>query len=54
MKLSGGAAPASGFEVVPSERAQTLVAYLLNLHSAYDYPEAKPLVKALSKQEGKK
>jgi cytochrome c oxidase cbb3-type subunit 2 len=54
LKLSGGAAPASGFEVVPSERAQTLVAYLLNLHSAYDYPEAKPLVKAPSKQEGKK
>lgn len=54
LKLSGAAAPSAGFEVVPTERAQTLVAYLLNLNSSYDYPEAKPLVKAPPKQEGKK
>ena len=54
LKLSGVSAPASGHEVVPTERAQTLVAYLLNLNSTYDYPEAKPLVKAPAKQEGKK
>ena len=54
LKLSGASAPALGYEVIPTERAQTLVAYLLNLNSTYDYPEAKPLVKAPAKQEGKK
>lgn len=32
-----------GVQVVPTERAQTLVAYLLSLSTAYDYPEARPL-----------
>lgn len=54
LKLSGSAVPAPGHEVVPSERAQALVAYLLNLNSSYDYPEAKPLAKAPVKQEAKK
>jgi len=33
-------------EIVPTRRAQDLVAYLLSLDSAYDYPEAKPAVAA--------
>lgn len=31
-----------GVEVVPTERAQSLVSYLLSLKTAYDYPEARP------------
>lgn len=54
LKLSGKAAPSVGYEAVPSERAVTLVAYLLNLNSPYVYPEAKPLVRAVAKEEGKK
>jgi cytochrome c oxidase cbb3-type subunit 2 len=54
LKLSGNAAPAAGFQVVPSERAMTLVAYLLNLNSSYVYPEAKPLVRPVAKEEAKK
>jgi len=54
LKLSGVSAPPSGFEVVPSERAQSLVAYLLNLSSGYDFPEAKPLVRTPANQEAKK
>jgi cytochrome c oxidase cbb3-type subunit 2 len=30
-----------GFELVPTERAQSLVAYLLSLKDTYDYPEEK-------------
>jgi cytochrome c oxidase cbb3-type subunit 2 len=54
LKLTGGSAPAAGFEVVPSERARTLVAYLLNSNAAYVYPEAKPFDRAPAKQETKK
>lgn len=57
LKLSGKAAPAPGHEVVPSERARTLVAYLQNLNAGYDYPEARPLPKSekpAAKEEGKK
>ena len=32
---------ASGFELVPTERAESLVAYLLSLKDTYDYPEEK-------------
>lgn len=42
LKLTGRAAPALGFEVVPTERAQSLAAYLLSLNTGYDYPEARP------------
>ena len=31
----------AGSEVVPTERAQVLVAYLMGLHDGYDYPEEK-------------
>lgn len=50
--VSGPAAPVPGCEVVATERAQTLVAYLLNLNTGYDYPEARPLPAA--KTEAKK
>lgn len=43
LKLTGSAAPAAGHEVVPTERARTLVAHLLSLNNAYVYPEARPV-----------
>ncbi|MGH7946143.1 MAG: cbb3-type cytochrome c oxidase subunit II [Opitutaceae bacterium] len=43
VQLAGGAAPAAGREVVPADRARELVAYLLGLNNAYDYPEARPV-----------
>jgi cytochrome c oxidase cbb3-type subunit 2 len=56
LKLAGKLAPAPGAEVVPTERAQSLVAYLLNLNTAYDYPESRPAPRAAAKTapEGKK
>lgn len=41
--LTGPYAPAPGYEVVPSEDARTLVAYLLSLKRNYALPEAEPL-----------
>lgn len=38
--LSGVHAPPDGFEVVPTSRADALVAYLLSLKTPYDLPEA--------------
>ena len=38
--LSGVHAPPDGFEVVPTSRANALVAYLLSLKTPYDLPEA--------------
>jgi cytochrome c oxidase cbb3-type subunit 2 len=52
LKLMGSAAPADGFAVVPSEQAQTLVAYLLSLNTVYDYPESRPVVQAAAQAEG--
>ena len=43
IKLTGKLAPAPGSEIVPTERAQSLVAYLLSLSTAYDYPESRPV-----------
>jgi cytochrome c oxidase cbb3-type subunit 2 len=57
LNLTGRLAPAAGSEVVPTERARTLVAYLQNLNTGYDYPEARPLPKATppaTKEEAKK
>lgn len=54
LALSGAAAPAAGFQVVPSERAQTLAAYLLNLNQGYDFPEARPYTPPAKKGEAKK
>jgi cytochrome c oxidase cbb3-type subunit 2 len=52
LKLTGSAAPADGYAVVPSEQAQTLVAYLLSLNTVYDYPESRPVVQAAALAEG--
>ncbi len=48
------AASPAGRQIVPSERAQTLVAYLLNSNTTYDYPEARPFTVAAKKEEAKK
>ena len=41
LALKVGAPP--GTQVVPTERAQTLVAYLQSLNNTYDYPESRPV-----------
>jgi hypothetical protein len=51
LKLTGRSAPAPGYAIVPTERAQALVAYLLSLNTAYDYPESRPVVKTAAKAE---
>jgi len=43
LKLTGSLAAPEGRQVVPSERARSLVAYLTSLNSPYTYPEARPL-----------
>jgi cytochrome c oxidase cbb3-type subunit 2 len=43
LKLTGSLAVAEGRQVVPTERARSLVAYLTSLNSPYTYPEARPL-----------
>lgn len=40
-------------QVVPSERARTLVAYLIGLNTAYDYPEARPYAADLKGEQKK-
>lgn len=52
LTLPGNLASAAGREIVPSERAQTLVAYLLSLNNSYEYPEAKPMTLQEEKKEG--
>jgi cytochrome c oxidase cbb3-type subunit 2 len=42
---------ADGREIVPTHRAEALVAYLLSLKDTYEYPEAKPFVES-AKPEG--
>jgi cytochrome c oxidase cbb3-type subunit 2 len=51
LNLVGRIAPPAGREIVPTERAQVLVAYLLGLNNPYEYPEARPL-KAPATKEG--
>jgi cytochrome c oxidase cbb3-type subunit 2 len=41
-----------GYEIVPTHRAEALVAYLQSLKDTYEYPEAKPFVEAAGKKEG--
>jgi cytochrome c oxidase cbb3-type subunit 2 len=42
LALTGSLKPAPGREIVPTRRAEALVAYLLSLNTTYEYPEAKP------------
>ncbi|HXQ80467.1 MAG TPA: cbb3-type cytochrome c oxidase subunit II, partial [Opitutaceae bacterium] len=44
LQLTGALEPAAGWEIVPTARARALVAYLVNLKTAFDYPEAIPYV----------
>ena len=41
LELTGGDAPPSGYEVVPTREAKSLVAYLLSLDSTHPLPEVK-------------
>lgn len=52
LQLKGNWAPPAGYEIVPTERAQTLVAYLLSLNNAYDYPESRPVAPAADHGHG--
>jgi cytochrome c oxidase cbb3-type subunit 2 len=47
------AAPA-GCEIVPTPRAEALVAYLQSLNNVYEYPEARPVVPAAAKEGERK
>lgn len=50
VKVSGAA---RGTETIPTERARSLVAYLLSLQNAYEYPEAKALAPAAAPEAKK-
>lgn len=43
VKLPKGFRPPEGFEVVPTPRAEALVAYLISLNDSYDYPTERGL-----------
>ena len=43
VRLPSGIAPAAGLEVVPTHRAEALVAYLRSLQDTYDYPIERSL-----------
>jgi cytochrome c oxidase cbb3-type subunit 2 len=42
LALTGALRPPEGREVIPTARAEALVAYLLSLNTVYDYPESRP------------
>jgi cytochrome c oxidase cbb3-type subunit 2 len=46
----GNQAPEDGHEIIPTERAQSLVAYLLSLNNTYDYPESRPIAQPAAKE----
>ena len=48
LKLTGSLEPKAGLEIVPTPRAEALVAYLLSLTTSYTYPEAVPFKPAKS------
>jgi cytochrome c oxidase cbb3-type subunit II len=50
--LRGKYAPTPGHEVVPTQRARALVAYLRSLNDTYEFPEAKPFVPEQKKEGG--
>lgn len=53
LNLIGKLRPAAGREIVPTRRAEALVAYLLSLNTVYDYPEAKPMAAEAPKKADK-
>lgn len=52
LKFASKSGSQAGGAVVPTERAQALVAYLLSLKTVYDYPESRPVPAVTAKQEG--
>ncbi len=52
LKLSGKHAPAEGSEVVPTYRAEALVAYLMSLKDTYNYPDEEGLNAPAPAKEG--
>jgi cytochrome c oxidase cbb3-type subunit 2 len=52
LRLTGSLAAPAGSEIVPTERAQTLVAYMLSLNNTYDYPESRPVPHEAEKKAG--
>lgn len=54
LQLKGPLAAPAGSEIVPTERAQVLVSYLLSLSNAYEYPESRPVAPAKKAGEQKK
>jgi cytochrome c oxidase cbb3-type subunit 2 len=43
----------AGYEIVPTHRVESLVAYLQGLNNVYEYPEAKPVEPAAKEGESK-
>lgn len=52
IKLPGKFSPGAGLEVVPTQRAEALVAYLLSLKDSYDYPTERSLNAPAEKPKG--
>lgn len=52
LALTGSLAAKPGREIVPTERAVSLVAHLLSLKNVYDYPESRPLPKTVATGHG--
>lgn len=52
IKVSGAAGPGDGFEVVPTARAEVLVAYLMSLKDSYNYPTEQELNAPAPAKEG--
>ena len=50
IQVTGPHAPPAGYELVPTRRAEALVAYLQNLKDTYEYPEARPFLEAAKKE----
>lgn len=52
VRMTGALAAPAGHEIVATERARSLVAYLLSLNTAYDYPESRPVPKPAAEAHG--
>jgi len=50
--LPADSLPTEGCEIVPTERAQSLVAYLINLKDTYAYPETRNVYQEPAEGEG--
>jgi cytochrome c oxidase cbb3-type subunit 2 len=50
LQFTGSLAVPAGRQIVPTERAQSLVAFLQSLNNTYDYPESRPV--KMEKKEG--